>query len=157
MDKSTSVQQRHSRLIRYVPLFLWVGVILLLSTGQGAMSNTSRFIRPLLEFLFPNAPEATLIFYHGIIRKFAHFTEYAVLGLLASRTFAYSSKPLLRNYWPLAAAALIALVACADEFNQSFNPRRTGSPYDVLIDIAGGLAAIILYWLRTNRPPRNTR
>ncbi len=44
------------RIIRYAPLILWIGLIMLLSTGQASMSNTSHFIRPVLEFFFPNAP-----------------------------------------------------------------------------------------------------
>jgi hypothetical protein len=42
------------RFFRYAPLVLWIGLILFLSSGQASMSNTSRFIRPLLVFLFPN-------------------------------------------------------------------------------------------------------
>jgi VanZ family protein len=75
--------------------------------------------------------------YHGIIRKCAHLTEYAVLGLLACRAFKNLSAATSRKYFYLLAAALVVAVASADEFNQSFNPERTGSPIDVLIDISG--------------------
>lgn len=141
---------RHGRFLRYVPLLLWIGLILFASTSQASMSSTSRFVRPVLEFLFPNASEATLVIYHGYIRKTAHFVEYAVLALLAARAFRFSGRELLRRYWPALAPALVLLVAVADEFNQSLNPARTGSVYDVLIDLAGGVfMTAVVYFVVT--------
>ena len=46
--------------------------------------NTSRIIRPLLLWLFPDISEASLAYLHILVRKAAHFTEYAVLALLAA-------------------------------------------------------------------------
>ena len=137
--------EKHKRrrvwLTRYLPLLVWIGVIFLLSSGQGASTRTSLFIGPLLEFLFPDASSETLAFYHGIVRKLAHFTEYAVLGFLACRAFfaAFS------NSFYFFAVGLVVLVAIADETNQSFNPARSGSPVDVLIDVGGGLFGILMF------------
>ncbi|HMS39994.1 MAG TPA: VanZ family protein [Pyrinomonadaceae bacterium] len=131
----------------YAPLFLWIGVIFYLSSSQGSMSQTSRFIRPFLEWLFPLAAEETLQTYHGYIRKFAHFAVYAVLAFFASRVFFYSAKNLLQRFWYLFAFLLVVLIASIDETNQSFNAARTGSIYDVLIDASGGLTMIFLFWL----------
>lgn len=108
------------------------------------MSNTSRFIRPLLEFLFPNSSEEVLVVYHGYIRKLAHLTEYAILAFWASRAFRRSSAELLQKFWFIISLALVFLVASIDEYNQSFNALRTGSIYDVLIDFSGGLMMIIV-------------
>jgi hypothetical protein len=47
------------RTIRYAPLFLWIGIILFCLDDTGRNVKTSRFVRPLLEFLFPNAHEET--------------------------------------------------------------------------------------------------
>ena len=66
---------RRALLLQYAPVVFWIAVIFFLSSDQGSMSQTSRFIRPLLEFLFPAAPEETLLIYHGYIRKAAHFTR----------------------------------------------------------------------------------
>lgn len=143
MPNVSEISIWHGRFFRYVPLILCVGLILFASTTQASMSNTSRFIRPLLEFIFPETPESTLIVYHGYIRKFAHFAEYAVLGFFASRAFWLSGKDILQRYWYLAALFLVILVASIDEINQSFNPTRSGSIYDVLLDGFGGLAMII--------------
>jgi len=143
MSDSNSSNKWRGRIIRYAPLILWVAVIFTASSTAGASQNTSVIIRPLLEWLFPAAPAATLAIYHGYIRKLAHFTEYAVLAFLAARAFRLSSKPVLRRFWFVWAFLFVAFVASLDEYNQSFNALRTGSIYDTLIDVSGGLAMIL--------------
>ncbi len=134
------------RIIRYAPLILWIGLIMFLSSGQGSMPNTSRFIRPLLEFLFPDAPEEILIVYHGYIRKLAHVAEYAILAFWAARAFVSSNKNFLRRLWFACSFILVLAVASIDETNQSFLNSRTGSIYDVLIDVSGGTAMILIFY-----------
>ena len=138
------------RFFRYAPLILWIGAIFVASSNTGSMSNTSRFIRPLLEFLFPGTPEEILVVYHGYIRKFAHFAEYAGLAFWAARAFSGSSLKILRGFWFVFAFALIVIVAAADETNQSFLASRTSSVYDVMLDSAGGLFMIILFAVYRN-------
>jgi len=132
------------RVVRYAPLVLWIGLIMFLSTGQASMSNTSRFVRPFLEFLFPGAPEEILIVYHSYVRKLAHVTIYGILAFWAARAFFSSTKNLLRRFWFAFAGLLVCLVASVDETNQSFLDSRTGSISDVLLDAAGGAAMITL-------------
>ena len=139
-------EKRRKWLTAYAPLVIWIGVILFLGSGQGSMTRTSLIIRPLLEFLFPAADELTLQLYHGFIRKFAHFAEYGVLGLLACRAFRKHT-----GSYILMAVGLVLLVASLDEFNQSFNPLRTGSPWDVAIDVGGGVVAILFFYLGMKR------
>ncbi len=114
------------------------------SSSQGSMSETSRFIRPLLEFLFPAANDSTLTTIHGYIRKFAHLFEYGLLAGLVAKFFRVSGIEFLQKYWVLASILFVIVVASADEFNQSLNPTRTGAPQDVFIDVIGGLIGVIL-------------
>lgn len=116
------------------------------------MSQTSRFIRPLLEWLFPAAPEETLQLYHGYIRKLAHFTEYGVLAFLALYAFTLSASARLRALRYVLPIALAATVACVDEFNQSLSSARSGSPWDAALDISGAVAMMI--FTRLIRRPR---
>lgn len=141
--------KRRERFFRFAPLVLWIGVILLASSTQGSMSETSRFIRPLLEFLFPDADENTLILYHALIRKTAHFVEYAMLAFLAWRAFRASPAAgnRLRRNRHAAALLLVLVIASVDELNQSFNTSRTGSAADVLLDLFGGAAMILTVFL----------
>lgn len=131
----------------YAPLFLWIGLIFYMSSDHGSMSATSKFIRPLLTFLFPLADEATLDIYHGYIRKSAHLAAYTTLGVLACRAFAKTRLFKFGLKWVGIAVALVVSIALIDEFNQSFNPSRTGSLYDVAIDISGGISAIVAFYL----------
>ena len=149
--RNQKLKSRREQIILYAPLFIWIAVILFLGTGQGASTQTSLIIRPILEFLFPNASFETIAFYHGIIRKLAHLTEYGILAFLACRAFAKSSNDFLLKYFLLAAVLLVLLVATTDEFNQSFNPERTSSPVDVMIDLAGGVTASLLFYFFTKR------
>jgi len=131
----------------YAPLFLWIGVIFLLSSGSGSTAATSRIIRPLLEFLFPAASEGSLQLMHFYIRKTAHFTEYAVLGYWALKAFTRTAAEWLRNHFYISAFAVVIIVASLDEFNQRFISSRTGSVWDVLLDISGGLFAIVVWFI----------
>jgi VanZ family protein len=145
VKKEFQASLRRERFFRYAPLILWIGVIMLLSSRQAAMSQTSIFVRPILEFLFPHAAEETLILYHSYVRKLAHFVEYAVLAFWAMRAFSGSSVKILHKYRYVCSFLLVALIAAVDETNQSFTSSRTGSIYDVLLDASGGLAVISIF------------
>lgn len=138
-----STHYRRETLIRYAPLFLWVCLIFFFSSPEASSEQTSRIIGPLLHFFVPNIFPETEAVIHGFVRKCAHFTEYAVLAFLAVRTFSSVSYGLLRKKRFLWALLLVALTASLDEFNQSFEVSRTGSVWDVLLDIFGGSATII--------------
>lgn len=144
---------------RYAPLAGWIGFIFFASTGAMSASNTSRIIAPLFKWLFPGISEAQLLFVHFTVRKTAHFTEYALLALLAARAFIPSTRRRLRRGWFVAALALVAIVALLDEYNQSFNPARTGTIWDSLIDLAGGATSLVVFslWRRRRRRGRETR
>ena len=130
------------RLWRYGPVVAWAGFVLFASSSSFSASNTSRIIRPLLIWLFPGISEETLAHVHFLVRKAAHFSEYALLALLAARAFRTSSREALERFWWLAAFALVACVSLADEYHQSFLPSRTGTIYDSLLDMAGGATAL---------------
>lgn len=139
------VTQSQSRIQRYGPLLLWMALISLASTGEFSAAHTSRILRPLLLWLFPQISEERIAVAHYLIRKAAHFSEYAVLGFLAGRAFLSSSQRRLREHWFGAAVALIICYALLDEFHQSFVSSRTASIFDSIIDIAGGLFALMCF------------
>lgn len=136
------------RVWRYAPLILWMGFIGFASSVEFSTANTSRIVRPLLLWLFPTISEESIAFVHFFTRKAAHFTEYAVLGLLAARAFSGSSHQVLRRSWFLAGMLLIVAWALLDEFHQSFVPSRTASLSDSIVDVAGGLAGLTGFYLR---------
>jgi len=142
------------RFWRYAPLIFWIIVIFIASSETGSMSNTSRIISPLLEFLFPNISEIQLTAIHGYTRKAAHLAFYFVLGALSARAFSSSLKNLLRRSWLPISFALIVAVASLDELNQSFLASRTSSIWDVLIDVCGGSTALLIWYLMTGSQNR---
>ena len=128
----------------YLPLIIWLAFISFASSDNFNASNTSRIIGPLILWLFPNTSPDTLAVVHLVTRKIAHFTEYAILGFLAARAFRTSPQPALRQRWFLICAGLIVVYALMDEYHQSFVPSRTASIYDSMIDMAGGLTALLI-------------
>ncbi|MGD9630103.1 MAG: VanZ family protein [Pyrinomonadaceae bacterium] len=145
-----SVRKWRKWLTAYAPLFVWTVLVLGLGTGMASMSETSRIVRPLLEFLFPSADLETIKLYHTIVRKLAHVFEYGLLGVLAMRAFS------AERHRPLRSVVLVILIAILDEFNQSYNPARTSTGWDVIIDGVSGSLGVFAYGLvrqKINRPP----
>lgn len=146
-------QPRH-RVRRYGPLIIWAALIFIGSSNLLSGSNTSMFLVRPLHWLLPQAGDATLRALHLILRKAGHFSEYAILALLAARAFRTSSRELLRIRWFWAALLLVIIYSLTDEFHQSFVPSRGASVYDSLIDSLGGLTALALLGLKTRRRHR---
>lgn len=121
-----------------VLILMNIGIIWGNSLLPGSISGAiSGFVRDVLAALFGGGqqdPDAG----HGLLRKLAHFTEFACLGGLLTWLLAMLQKPKF--------AALLGgfLVACADETIQRFVPERGPSFVDVLIDTAGVVTGIIV-------------
>ncbi len=112
-------------------MILWIVTLYVLSTSVFSAANTSRVIEPILRWLFPSASAATIVLMHGLVRKAAHFTNYAILFWLLIRG------PMAGR--PYTALALCAAYALVDECHQIFVPGRTPSLYDVALDSSGAL------------------
>jgi VanZ family protein len=123
----------------WFPVIIWMGVIFGMSTGMFASDHTSRFIVPLLNFLFPRLSPEDIDLMHGLIRRAGHVTEYFILGILLFRAFRSDSPYPWRPRWTLYAIITVVGYAMSDEFHQSFVATRTASFVDVSIDSAGGV------------------
>ena len=143
------------RLGRYGPLILWLAFISFASSGEFSAENSSRIVRPILLWFFPKISEGQLAGVHFLTRKASHLAEYAILAFLARRVFAQSSLHFFRRRWFELSLTLIALCSFLDEFKQSFDPSRTPSILDCLIDIIGGLTVLYLFRTYDQRTRRN--
>ena len=121
---------------------LWGALVWGLGSDRMASEPTSRVIGPFVDWLLPDLTwhERHKILY--TIRKSAHVVEYAILALLTLRALWLSWREsfLLASSF---AVGVVAAMAIADEVRQGQSSMRTGSGWDVLLDISGGLAAIV--------------
>jgi len=96
----------------WVPVVLWAGLIFGLSSIHSLATDLGTW--------------------DLVLRKLAHVTEYAVLGLLLLRA--------LGREWP---ALVVGVVyASTDEIHQHFVAGRHGAAYDVAIDAVGVLIGV---------------
>lgn len=116
-------------------IFIW-GNSLLPGEVSGAFSD---WVKSLLAHIFPmDGPEASGGF---LLRKLAHFSEFAFLGVWLGWLFAMMKKGvLLPAFWGVAAA-------CVDETIQCFVPGRGPGLRDVAIDSCGVLTGLALLYL----------
>jgi VanZ family protein len=132
---------------RVLRAWLWVALciaaILTMSGEAFSGSQTSRFLHPLLRWLFPEITVREIWRVHVLVRKGAHLTEYAVLAMLSLRALRLS---LALPPWRIAGLALAIVLAVAgfDELRQSYLPARTGSLGDVAINLSGGTLGVLL-------------
>ena len=116
-------------------LVLWLG------TPNFSASKSYSWLIQILRFFDPEVRYDTVVWLHGAIRKGAHVVVYAVLGLLAFRASWFSFGNLLARV--TTTAILVALgVALIDESRQAGYDTRTGSPYDIAIDVVGAICAV---------------
>jgi len=134
----------------------WAAVIWMLGSDPFSASSTSPGLLEWLGWLFSDLDTRSKYRLLAMIRKSAHFIEYAILAILAFRAALLSAprNPMTTAIW--VTLFVVASLAGADEFRQAFSPVRTGSPRDVLIDLSGGTIALVgAAWVsRRARLPR---
>ena len=133
----------YKRFIFLTLSILWMVLIYSMSAKTASASTEdSMFITDyIIKFFFSNPSDEFLSFAENIIRKIAHFTEYAVLSILLTLTLKSFGLTLKKS----ALAVLISfLYAISDEIHQYFVPGRAGRAFDVLIDTSGAFVGYII-------------
>ena len=130
--------------------WLWLCIVLLVCNvafiwGNSAMPGDvskmiSGFARDLLLLLLGGGGEQASMG-DGLLRKMAHFLEFASLGFLFFWLYSMLKKP-----WFYSACCGVA-VACVDETIQLFSPGRASRITDVLLDSAGMACGMAALWL----------
>jgi hypothetical protein len=134
--------------------YLVVGMMLatfLFGTDLFSSENTRPIIRWIVTLFFgEQAGSKVSGGGEGLLRKSAHFLEYALLAWCWWRALQGDQYGQWKGSWFLVAFAATVLWACVDELQQAFgSTQRTGSPWDVLIDSSGALTALALASLIT--------
>jgi len=136
--------QRHRRrvILAWTWVALWAGLIWILGGDAFSNSDTSEILLPWIQWLLDEIDPRTQYRIYAVLRKAAHPVEYAILAILAFRAAWIAARRGQRRSALLTALFIVASLAAADEARQALSPVRTGSPWDVLIDIAGALVAL---------------
>ena len=129
----------------WLPVSIWLGLIVIGSTDLMSAEHTSRIIGPVLRSFNPDISAETIAQIQFVVRKTAHVMEYAILAALLWRGLRAGVRwqtRMLRLF--IAVWFVCAVFAASDEFHQSFVPSRTASPIDVMIDIFGALIGLVI-------------
>ena len=145
---------RASRIRTLILLLLTLGWLIFifsnsLQSGTESGAQSKRLLR-FLQDLFRSMGYQGELSEH-VLRKLAHFGEFAILTFLGCLDL-WSASLLSLSHAPrrvcLTAAASVLFcfcAACVDEFLQRFTPGRGPRFTDSLIDTAGGLCAYLCF------------
>ena len=108
----------------WLPVVLWAAIILSAANDRFSDERTGSWLDGTFGRVRPEV--------NALIRKSAHIAEYAILALLAWRA---------RRTWVTPLLICLA-VAIADESMQAMTATRTGSVWDVMLDMCGAVGAL---------------
>lgn len=136
-----------------ITVFLMALIFFFSAQNSGESSGvssgfTSRIVSAVAMFFgwSDSFKEAAVEFIHGYVRKAAHFTIYAALGMSVTSAISADGKRRSRAVF-IMAVAFCAAYAATDEFHQYFVPGRAARVTDVLIDTAGASVGSVLMML----------
>lgn len=143
-------QNNAKRIISLLLTLLWMALIFYMSsqTADDSSDMSSGITYKLCLFFVKgfkdmsvDAKAAIVEGAHNYVRKAAHLSEYTVLGILLSSSFASFSVRRGYIFAPLAGI----LYAATDEIHQLFVPGRSGELRDVCIDSIGVILGTLLF------------
>lgn len=147
----SAIRTPPSALRYWLPPLIWMAAMFGFSTDAFSADNTGSRLAWILHLLFPAITDSQYETIHFFIRKGAHFIEYGFLTLLWFRALRAGASRNWQWRWAGQAFVIIAVWALLDEWHQTFTADRTGSIYDSLLDMSGGLTALLALWLLRRR------
>ncbi|MBR2280379.1 MAG: VanZ family protein [Ruminococcus sp.] len=119
-------------------IFIWWHSTLTAEESTVESTNVLLFVVNLLKGL-GFTPELT----DHIIRKSAHFCEFALLGLLTLWSAYLNNKKIIRNLMPIGFVCLATAVI--DELVQIGSKGRSAEVTDVALDFCGAVTGVIIF------------
>ncbi len=138
----------------WLAVLLWASVIFFFSTDLFSSDNTSFIVGSLLSSLVPGLSTQDVEFFHVVVRKLGHFSEYFIFTVLLVRALRNDNGGQIKARHVLISIAIATLYAISDEFHQSFVRSRSPSAIDVLIDMCGGISGI--FWSHLRNRDKNS-
>jgi len=120
-------------------VFIWGHSLLSVSASAGESEGLMRLIKPLLDPMDRIDDDL----FHHLLRKTAHFTEFALLGICMYGLM-HSLNWRMSNHPAAAAALACVLAAFIDEGIQLFIASRGAQLRDVALDSAGAVTGVAL-------------
>jgi VanZ family protein len=147
LSEQTSFQFSLQRAAALGAWLSWMGLIFYLSTKGWGGHETQNFMDKLLTAYLPPVREqlsrTDVETLNYMVRKLAHFTEYAILTILGYRACSKGLDQVPSS--ALKSALLVSILfAISDELHQAFEPGRTSLVTDVFIDSLGASVAALL-------------
>ncbi len=141
--------------LSWLPAVIMMGIIFYFSSkpaavsGESSLAISQRIVKIYEEATDTQIEEAkradALDQVDHIVRKTAHFVEYAVLAAAVALHFTLWKEG---KGWRLGVPILItALYAATDELHQVFVPGRSGQLSDVILDSCGAVAGVLFFAL----------
>jgi VanZ family protein len=144
------------RIVRYwLPVAAVLGLMYYFSTDVFSADNTRSAIEKIFLWFVPHASHHALAVLNYVVRKSAHFIEYAVLGAFLFRAFRADDQVRWRVKWALYSFLTAGAWALLDEFHQTLTRSRGGSIWDSLLDSSGALFMLVAISI-VYRTPRST-
>ena len=136
------------KIFKIILIMIWMISIFVFSAQQGTESgDTSRkFTLLIIKILTGKSLDLNSPFVEGIqlfIRKFAHFTIYAIGGFLIMNYADSTDKTMKQKM--LYSIGFGGTYAITDEIHQFFVPGRSGNIIDVGIDTLGVITGTLIY------------
>lgn len=143
------------RTVSIILTLAWMVVIFLFSCENASDSSetSGNTIRFFLDIFYPDFKELAesaqmeiVESFQHIVRKFAHFTAYAILGVLTLLSVVtYKNLPI--KFRSGTSLVICLLYAISDEIHQLFVPGRSGQITDVFVDFSGAFTGVIILLL----------
>lgn len=137
----------NKRIIYILMTLVWVGIIFSFSLQPAEVSDqTSRGVWDWImeTFLAETSEELQVMltrqfdFLHFLLRKFGHFSEFFILGILSMLTLQQTKF----HHKGIIGIVFCVLVASVDETIQLFVSGRSGQISDVVLDSVGAIVGV---------------
>ena len=139
--------------LAFAPAVIMIYIIFNFSHQPGEISAglslkiSHKIVTTVDDVLEKNWDDATINQYtekiHFYVRKAGHVTEYFILAITLTLPL-YVVFGLRHVILFVTSGILCVLLACGDEYHQTFISGRTGTPRDVLIDSIGIFSGILV-------------
>ena len=136
----------------WLPTLFWLGVIAYESFRLSS-AVTGSWLWEILKLAHVNLSAESFSALHHFLRKAGHLTGYGLLCILLFRSWFHTLRDSgdsagstaqlgsrdVRWRCAILSLSMTLITAVLDELHQSFDLSRTGTPWDVALDLTGGV------------------